>query len=126
MLRNPKSRRLRPEQLADDKAALDALKTLTDYAPQNPTYAVDGLTDSQNAMLAEQALETQMRVAWENQRDRAVAAEHKFHDDMIGSYDAVKGQYGRDSAQVQAMGRKRVSEYKRPARKKATPETSGG
>lgn len=126
MLRDPKSRRLRTELLAEDKAALDAVKTLTDYAPTNPDYAVDGLVDSYDEMIADQTLENQLRIAWEKQRDKTVKSEHRFHDNMIGSYDAVKGQYGRDSDQVQAMGRKRVSEYKRPTRKKATPETSGG
>ena len=38
---------------------------------------------------------------------------------MLGSRDQVVAQFGKDSNEVQAVGRKKVSEYKKPVRKKA-------
>lgn len=124
MLRDSKTRRLRPELLDDDKTALDALKTIAGYNPSNPDIDLKSLEAAYAAMTGNQTGETQAKIAYEAQRDTTVKSEHGFHDLMIRAYDAVKGQYGRDSAEVQAMGRKRVSEYKRPTRKK--PSGSGG
>ena len=118
MMRDSKTRRIRPELLDDDKTALDALKTLTGYNPSNPDIDLKSLEEAYNAMTGNQTGETQTKIAYEAQRDTTVKSEHSFHDLMIRAYDAVRGQYGRDSAEVQAMGRKRVSEYKRPTRKK--------
>ncbi|MDQ1590721.1 MAG: hypothetical protein QOG71_1348 [Pyrinomonadaceae bacterium] len=38
---------------------------------------------------------------------------------VLGSRDQVVAQFGKDSNEVQAVGLKKASEYKRPARKKA-------
>ncbi len=124
MLRDSKTRRLRPELLDDDKTALDALKTLTSYSPSNAEISLASLEAAYEAMTGNQTGETQAKIAYEAKRDTTVKSEHGFHDLMIRAYDAVKGQYGRDSAEVQAMGRKRVSEYKRPTRKKPTGNVS--
>ena len=120
MNRNTKTLRLKPDQLAADIEALNALKAMTGYAPANPDLTVAELEVAKAAMLAKQTDEDQAQAVLDIKRDAAVGGEHDFHGLMNAAYDAVRGQFGRDSDQVQAMGRKKVSEYKRPApRKKA-------
>ncbi len=48
--------------------------------------------------------------------DAAVAAEWRFHEAMQGAKEQVIAQYGKSSDQVQSLGLKKKSEYKRPVR----------
>ncbi len=122
MLRDAKSKRIPSNKLDDDKVALDALKTLKDFAPNSGALSLENIVAAYEAMSQNQTAEIQAKIAFDTQRDVTLKSEHAFHDLMIRAYDAVRGQYGRDSAQVQAMGRKRVSEYKRPTQKKPVSE----
>ena len=125
MDRSGKTNRLRPDQLAADIEALNALKAMADYAPANADVSVAKLETARAAMVAEQAKGDQLKAAFDAQRDTTVTNERTFHDLITAAYDAVRGQYGRDSNQVQAMGRKKTSEYKRPVRTKpGTPPTA--
>jgi hypothetical protein len=47
-----------------------------------------------------------------------VAKDWTFHNLMLGAKDQVTAQFGRNSDQIQALKRKKVSEYKAPQRKK--------
>lgn len=57
-----------------------------------------------------------------NQRDEYVAAQWKFHNSMDGGRTSVESQFGPDSNEVQAVGRKKRSEYK----SRTTKPTNGG
>lgn len=118
MNRDSKTIRLKPDQLAADLEALNALKAMAGYAPGNPDVTVAKLEAAYAAMLTQQVEEDQAKVVFDTKRDAAVRGEHTFHSLMNAAYDAVRGQFGRDSDQVQAMGRKKISEYKRPAPRK--------
>ncbi|MEH2022981.1 MAG: hypothetical protein V7K62_05150 [Nostoc sp.] len=50
--------------------------------------------------------------------DAARLAEWEFHNAVLAMKEVVRGQYGADSDQAQAVGLKKKSEYKRPSRKK--------
>lgn len=53
-------------------------------------------------------------------RDLAAAAEWKYHNRIINMRDAVSGQYGRNSNEVQKVGRKKTSEFSPRKRKPPT------
>jgi hypothetical protein len=110
------TKRIRPEVLATDRESLDAIKSITDYAPANPAYSTAALNAARTAMDSAQAAETQAAAALAAARDAAAAAEWELHNKILSMKDQVTAQYGRDSTQVQAIGLKRVSERKTPGR----------
>jgi hypothetical protein len=59
-------------------------------------------------ILAQQALATA--------RDIACAAEWALHNAVLGARTQVRAQFGDDSNEVQAVGLKKASDRKRPAR----------
>jgi hypothetical protein len=68
-------------------------------------------------MLAAQSAETQAAARAAETRDLAAAAEWEYHNAIIGMKDQVTAQYGRDSNEVQTIGRKKASERKSPGKK---------
>lgn len=117
------TKRLVPSVLADDEASFNALKKIPDYAPSNPSYKVDAIEQAKEAKQAAQAAEDQAAAALKTARDVATSKEWAFHNLILGAKDHVRGQYGKDSVQVQEIGLKRTSEYKsRGPRRKETPK----
>ena len=55
-------------------------------------------------------------------RDKIGTTEQRFHGQMRGSKDAVRGQYGDDSNELAAMGLKKASEKKRGSGKSKPAE----
>jgi hypothetical protein len=111
------SKRLNQAALEADKTAFAALQTITGYAPANPAFALSAISAAQAALAAAQAAEAQTAAAAAAARDDAVAREWAFHNLMLGAKDQVVAQFGRDSNEVQTVGRKKVSEFKPRARK---------
>lgn len=118
------ARRLTPAQIQADKDAYVALQTVTGYAPTNPAFALAAVTAAQASLNAAQQAEAQAVVAAATARDNAVASEWAFHNLMLGAKDQIIAQFGKDSNEVQAVGLKKKSEYRRPqrsAKKEAAP-----
>lgn len=113
------SRRIAPSLIAADTAAHDALRAISSYAPANPAYTVAELNKKRQAVEAARTAETQAAAAYDAARDELVAAEWEYHNAILGSRDQVVAQFGKDSNEVQSVGRKKVSEYKKPTRRKA-------
>jgi hypothetical protein len=105
--------RVKPATLAEDEAAFNALQNVTGYAPSNPNYTVAALAQAFDAMRAAQAAEDQAAAAFATARDQAANKEWAVHNLMLGVKDQVRAQFGKDSTQLQELGLKRVSEYKR-------------
>lgn len=114
------SRRISPGVLQSDKESLAALKTITTYAPANPEVSVAALDGVEQEMTDTQEAEAQAVAALATARDVAVAAEWKYHNRMINMRDAVGGQFGRNSNEVQKVGRKKTSEFSQRKRKPPT------
>jgi hypothetical protein len=70
-----------------------------------------------DGMNAKRSTETQAQATAAAARDDATASEWEFHNAVIGMRDQVTAQYGRDSNQAQAVGRKKSSERKAPKKK---------
>ncbi len=69
-------------------------------------------------MTAARESESQAGFAWKAARDQAVAAERAFHNKILGAKKQVVAQFGVDSDEVQAVGLKKKSEYKRSGGRK--------
>lgn len=120
------SKRLRPQVLADDLDSYAALQDIHDYAPANAAYTKDAVKAIYDAMIAKQHGEAQAEAAFDSARDDSVASEWAMHNAMLGATDQVAAQYGTNSNEYQAMGRKKKNEYSRPARAAKPAPTSGG
>jgi hypothetical protein len=55
---------------------------------------------------------------------RRRAREWAYHNKIVGMRDSVAAQFGRDSDEVQAVGRKRESERKTPGRRPSPTPTA--
>lgn len=118
------NKRLKPAQIEADRTSFAALQTIAGYAPANAAFALAKVTEAEAALRSKQAAEAQAEAALASARDAAVAGEWEFHNLMIGAKDQVTAQFGRDSDEVQAVGRKKASERKAPVRR-AKPGAPG-
>jgi hypothetical protein len=112
------TRRLKPADISTDTVSYDALRAVTGYNPVNTLYTLANIKTQYDSMMAAQTVETQAEKAFNTARDKATAAEWAFHNAILGAKDQVRAQFGKDSNELQAIGLKKVSEYKRPTRKK--------
>ncbi len=110
------SRRIKPNVLQADLDSQVTLAAMTDYKPANATYSLANITAALTAMQAAQQAELRAQADLDTARDAAAAAEWKFHEAMLGAKDQVIAQYGQNSDQLQSLGLKKKSEYKRPMR----------
>ncbi len=117
------TRRLTPKELKADKDMVAALATLSPaYAPANAAYSLALIQSTQTAMNTAQNVEVQKQADANAARDAANTAEWLLHNKMLEAKKQVAAQYGSDSDQLQAIGLKKKSEYKKPTKKKpATP-----
>ena len=116
MARN-QSKRLPPVKIEADESGFAALQTISSYTPINPAYALDAVRaahiDLENLRSAEAQAAARLAAA----RDESIAKEWEFHNLMLGVKEQVIAQFGKDSAEVQALGLKRKSDYKPPTRR---------
>jgi glutathione peroxidase-family protein len=111
-------KRLKPTALKADEEAYTALKTINDYKPSNGKFNlangeakyVDKESKTDQEVIAEKA--------WKTARDEANDAQWGFHNYMLGAKDQVLAQFGADSNELQLLGLKKKSEYKRPGKRK--------
>jgi len=108
-----RNERVRPDALKADRAALNALHNLPDYAPVNPAYSVATLRRLRETL--EQALLKQERIekALTAAQDAVKAAQWAFHEGLLGAKSQVIAQYGDDSDAIQALGLKKKSKRRR-------------
>jgi hypothetical protein len=112
------TKRLTPSVIEADRASFAALQAIANYAPANSTYAASAVTAAHTELLAAQTEEAQAAAAAATARDNVVVREWNFHNLILGVKDQVTAQFGRNSNEVQALGRKKESEYKARTRKK--------
>ena len=110
------SRRLRPMLIDQDIESLQGLQTIDNYATGRPEATPKALQSDYNDMIAAQNAETQSMVQAKAAADKARLAEWKFHNGILAMKESVRGQFGSDSDEAQAIGYKKKSERKRPRR----------
>lgn len=118
------TRRIAPAVLAEDETTFQALQGITGYTPSNPAHTTAAASAAIEEMRHAQAAEAQASAALKTARDVAVSKEWAVHNLILGVKNQVTAQYGKDSNEAQAIGLKKSSEYKTPARK-AKPNPPG-
>jgi hypothetical protein len=116
------TRRLSPRERQEDLDAYAALQAMTGYNPSNAAFSVANVTAAYEAMQESQTGEVQAQAAADAARDKATGDEWEFHDVILGVKAQVKAQFGENSDQLQSLGLKKKSEYKKPSRT-TEPET---
>ena len=111
------SRRLKPSILQADESGYSALRTIKSYTSINPTFSLDAITGARTTMADRRKIEAEAHVAAATARVAAVEAEWDFHNLMLGVKAQVIAQFGLDSDELAALGRKKKSDYKLPGRK---------
>jgi hypothetical protein len=110
------SQRVKPDLLEQGKTILYGLKTLTDYTPLRSSASVEGIEAIHAKMQEAQQKETRLKAEARIALEEARAAEWEFHNCILEAKAAVIAQYGVDSPQLQTVGLKRKSAYRRPTR----------
>jgi hypothetical protein len=111
--------RIPPQTLDADRAALRAIADMSDYAPSNGAIATAALQHLETTLALAELQEERSRRAADAARDAAIEAGRRFHELMLIAKAQVVGQYGPDSAAVEAVGLKRKSEHRRPSRRRS-------
>jgi hypothetical protein len=112
------TRRLRPQLIDQDIDSLHGLQTISTYETSRADATVANLQQAYQAMLITQQAETEKLTLYRAAADAARLAEWEFHNAVLAMKEVVRGQYGSDSDQAQAVGLKKKSDRKRPSRKK--------
>lgn len=104
----------------EDRAILFAIQGLEAYAPLNESYSKVALEQLEAELTQAEQAEARLRQAYEAARDHAIAIGRRFHTTMGTAKVQVLAQFGDDSTAVSAIGLKKRSERKRPARRATT------
>ena len=115
----PRTRRIRPTDLAADHATLMAIEALPGYAPFNPAVSTARLIELRDAAVAARQEEIRTQNSLRAKRALAKDAEAAFHSAVISAKTQVIAQFGDDSDVVAAMGMKRRSERRVAAARSA-------
>ena len=107
-------RRLSPNKLAELKASFAGLKSIAGYAPVKTEYSVASIQPVETAIDNLTTQEAQLAAQLADVRDQLADKGAQFTEKMKGAGQQVIGQFGDDSAELQALGRKRSSERKPP------------
>jgi hypothetical protein len=113
------TRRLRPQNISQDITSFHGLQTISSYDTIRTDASATNLQQAYQAMLAQQQAETEKLALYRAAADAARLAEWEFHNAVLAMKEVVRGQYGSDSDQAQAIGLKKKSDRKRPSRKKS-------
>ncbi|WP_017302432.1 hypothetical protein [Nodosilinea nodulosa] len=113
------SRRLRPDYIDQDLDSLRGARTIVGYTSGRPETSLEGLQSDYAEMIAAQDAETEIMVRARAAADRARLAEWQFHNNVLAMKELVRGIYGSDSDEAQAVGYKKKSDRKRPRRSAA-------
>ncbi|OUL27855.1 hypothetical protein BV378_08870 [Nostoc sp. RF31YmG] len=113
------TRRLRPQLISQDITSWHGLQTISSYNTNRADASTAKLQQAYQAMLAQKQAETEKLTLYRAAADAARLAEWEFHNAVLAMKEVIRGQYGSDSDQAQAVGLKKKSERKRSKRKKS-------
>lgn len=117
------TRRLTLKVLDHDLESFNGLDAVANYVVSRPNAAPEVLRQNYDAMMAARKKETEMTALLKAAIDMARQAEWEFHNSVLAMKESVRGQFGSDSNEAQAVGYKKKSERKRPKRANKMDET---
>jgi hypothetical protein len=112
------NRRLGRPTINQDIDSLNGLNTVVNYAPTRADAALGRLQQTNQTMMDKQQFETEALAHYRAASDAARLAEWEFHNSVLAMKESVRGQFGSDSDESQAIGYKKKSSRKRPVRQK--------
>ncbi|MEH1840720.1 MAG: hypothetical protein V7L20_18665 [Nostoc sp.] len=118
------TRRLPPQSISQDIASLHGFQTISTYNTTRADASAANLQQAYQTMLSFQQTEIEKLTLYRAAADTARLAEWEFHNAVLAMKEVVRGQYGSDSDQAQAVGLKKKSERKRSNRKKSVAAAS--
>ena len=118
------NRRLSPQVINQDVDSFNGLQTIEDYTTSRAQATPAALQQAYQTMLAQQQIETEKLALYRAASDAARLAEWEFHNAVLAMKEVVRGQFGSDSNEAQAVGLKKKSERKRPVRQKIVAAAS--
>ena len=113
--------RLSPKLVQEDINAFTGLKSIKGYKPANANYVAEKGKTLYDKLPKLHEIEKNAKNAFDLAHDASNKAEWDFHNYMLGAKDQVIAQFGDDSNEVQNLGMKKKSDYKRPKRKPKPP-----
>lgn len=113
------SRRVSLKTISADVVAYHGLSTIANYIPTRDEATPTALQAVYEVMLTKQKKETELAAMLKAATDAARQAEVEFHGAILAMKESVRGQFGPNSDEVQSVGYKKKSEYKRPRRRSA-------
>lgn len=116
-----KVRRLKNTIAQNNVVAYNKLLIIANYAPTKEETSKEAVTLLFDQMLNAKRMEADAEVKLKEQRASAMDAEWKFHHTMLACKAYVVSQFGPDSNEVESLGLKKKSEYKKPKRKGQQP-----
>jgi hypothetical protein len=114
---------LSKQTMADDKAAIEACAEITTYTPKNADYSQTSLDAANTALTDSEKAHTQADADFSAARDNMVGAQWARHLAVIGMRQEIKTQFGDSSNELQSVGLKKKSEYKKGGRRKTVAPT---
>lgn len=118
------NRRLSPQNLHQDIDAYNGFKTIDSYSTKRNNATPEALQQAYQTMLIQQQVETEKLALYRAAADAAQLAEWEFHNAVLAMKEVVKGQFGSDSDEAQAVGLKKKSDRKRPMRQRTVSAAS--
>ncbi|PSR15923.1 hypothetical protein C8255_20570 [filamentous cyanobacterium CCP3] len=113
------SRRIPAKTIEADIDSFHGTGFIKNYIPVRSEATPEALKAAYEDMRAKQQNETELLAAIKAASAAARLAEVEFHDRVMAMKETVRGQFGSNSDEAQAVGYKRKSEYKRPRRRSA-------
>jgi hypothetical protein len=103
------SRRVSSKIIDADINAFHGMSFIKNYIPVRSEATPEALKAGYEAMIAKQQNETELMAAIKAASDAARLAEVEFHDMVMAMKETVRGQYGPNSDEAQAVGYKKKS-----------------
>jgi hypothetical protein len=113
------SRRLQTRTVLQDIESFEGLGTVENYTAGRQEATSEHLQQALKTMQEMQKQETKMLAMAKAATDAARQAEWEFHNGVMAMKETVRGLFGPDSNEAQAIGYKKKSERKRPRRSAA-------
>lgn len=107
------TKRLSPAKINFNKNAIANLKQIRDFKPGKPDYSTGNGEAFLELMTEMQKLASVAEKSLMTARDNVNEAEWKLHNYVLGLKAQIISQYGEDSNELQSLGWKKKSEYKK-------------
>ena len=111
------TRQLSPKELQDDLDSFAGMLGVEGYTPANSDYTMAKGQAILEEMQESETKEVQAYATWQGSRDTKVVKQWAFRDFVRNAKIQFKAQFGEDSNEIQTVGLKKKSEYKKPSRR---------